>query len=100
MASILVIPILLSAAAALAGYLLYRYVLYDMRCRRAVEGTLRRHEIKKTPLQIIQEYHRVRGTDVSEREASRMERHYRQNEPDQFLAMYDAVREAERDGRG
>ena len=97
MASALVIPILLAAAASLAAYLLYRFVIYDMACARSVRGTLRHHGIHETPLQIIQEFHRAAGRPIGRREAERLEKEYRQNDPGRFLAMYDEIRDKGRD---
>lgn len=93
MASALVIPILVAAAAGLAAYLLYRLVIYDMACARSVGATLRHHGIRETPLQIILEFHRVEGRPIARQEAERLEKEYRQRDPGRFLSMYDAIRE-------
>ena len=93
MASALVIPILIAAAASLAGYLLYRFVIYDMACARSVNATLRRYGIPKTPLQIIDEFHSVTGRPITRRQAEKLERDYRQNDPERFLSMYDEIRD-------
>lgn len=92
-ASALVIPILIAAAAGLAAYLLYRLAIYDMMCARSVRATLRHHGIPETPLQIILEYHRAAGDPIDPGEARRLEKEYRQNDPGRFLAMYDDIRE-------
>ena len=99
-ASALVIPILIAAVSSLAAYLLYRLVIYDMTCARSVRATLRHHGIPKTPLQIIQEFHRAAGRPIGRKEAARLEKEYRQNDPDKFLAMYDAIRERGGSGGG
>lgn len=99
-ASALVIPILIAAVSSLAAYLLYRLVIYDMTCARSVRATLRHHGIPKTPLQIIQEFHRAAGRPIGRKEATRLEKEYRQNDPDKFLAMYDAIRERGGSGGG
>ena len=91
MASILVIPIIIVIIAGLAGYLIYRYALFDFFCKRAVNKTLQRYHIKKTPAEIIKEFHESKGKPVSSKEIESLEKHYRQNEPDQFLAMYDVI---------
>ena len=93
MASALVIPILIAAAAGLAAYLLYRLVIYDMACARSVRSTLKHHGIPETPLQIILEFHRAAGRPIAREEAERLEKEYRQSDPGRFLAMYDAIRE-------
>ena len=93
MASIIVIPLIIVAIAGLSGYLAYKFVLYDQICKRNVNQTLRKFDIKKTPTQIIKEYYELKGENKSYKEIQRMEKNFRQNEPDQFLAMYDAVRD-------
>ncbi len=89
----IVIPLGIVAAAGISGYLLYRYVLYDYFCSRSVNGTLRKYNIKKTPSQIIKEYHENKGEKISEKEILQLEKQYRQHEPEQFLAMYDSIRD-------
>ena len=93
MASIIVIPLIIVAIAGLSGYLAYKFIFYDQICKRNVNQTLRKFDIKKTPAQIIKEYYEFKGEDISEQEVREMEKNFRQNEPDQFLAMYDAVRD-------
>jgi len=67
--------------------------LYDLMCKRSVNQTLRKYNIKKTPSQIIKEYYDDKGEEISHKEIQNMEKNYRQKEPEQFLSMYDAVRE-------
>ena len=93
MASVIVIPLIIVAIAGLSGYLVYKFVLYDQICKKNVNQTLKKLDIKKTPAQIIKEYFEFKGEDISDNEIGKMEKNFRQNEPDQFLAMYDAVRE-------
>lgn len=94
MATALIIPLILAGIAGLGGYLLYRYVVYDALCKSSVNRILRSYDIRKTPAQIIREFHEViRGEDISERQVRTLEKHYRQTDPDQFLEMYDAVRD-------
>ena len=92
MASIIIIPIIIVAIVGLSGYLVYRFMMYDLLCKRSVNQTLQKYNIDKTPSQIIREYHNNKGEEISDKEVQRLEKNYRQNEPDQFLAMYDAVR--------
>ena len=92
MASIIVIPIIIVAIVGLSGYLVYRFMMYDLLCKRSVNQTLQKYNIDKTPSQIIREYHNSKGEQISDKEIHKLEKNYRQNEPDQFLAMYDAVR--------
>ena len=93
MASIIVIPLVIVAIVGLSGYLAYKFLIYDLICKRNVNNTLSRFNIKKTPSQIIKEYYDFKGEEISYKEVQRLEKNYRQNEPDQFLAMYDAVRD-------
>ena len=88
----IIIPIVIVAIVGIAGFALYRFVIYDFMCNKTVNDTLRKYNIKKTQSQIIKEYHQNKGENISEKEVSRLEKHYRQHEPEQFLAMYDAVR--------
>lgn len=92
MVTAIIIPIVVVAIVGITGYAIYRFVIYDFICNKSVNETLRKYNIKKTQSQIIKEYHQSKGETISEKEVSQLEKHYRQNEPDQFLAMYDAVR--------
>ena len=94
MASIIIIPIIIVAIIGLSGYLVYRFVIYDLLCKRSVNQTLQKYNIKKTPSQIIKEYYNNKGEEISHKEIQSLEKNYRQNEPEQFLAMYDAVRDS------
>ena len=92
MASIFVIPIFIVAILGLSGYLIYRFFIYDMLCKRSVNQTLLKYNIRMTPSQIIKEYYHNKGERISHKEIQSLEKNYRQNEPEQFLAMYDAIR--------
>ncbi len=89
----IIIPLSIVAVAGIAAYLMYHFVLYDYFCNRSVNSTLREYSIKKTQFQIIKEYHESKGEKMSDKEISQLEKHYRQREPEQFLAMYDAIRD-------
>ncbi len=89
----ILIPLAIVAVVGIAGYLIYHFVLYDYFCNRSVNGTLRKYDIKKTQFQIIKEYHESKGEKISEKEILQLEKQYRQHEPEQFLAMYDATRD-------
>ena len=93
MASVIIIPIVIVAIVGLAGYLIYRFYIYDLMCKRTVNQTLLKYNIKKTPSQIIKEYYHNKGERISHKEIENLERNYRQNDPDQFLAMYDSIRD-------
>jgi len=93
MVTALIIPIFIVAIVGLTGYLVYRYVLFDLMCKRSVNQTLQKYNIKKTPSQIIKEYYDDKGEEITHKEIQNMEKNYRQKEPEQFLSMYDAIRE-------
>lgn len=94
MVTALIIPLILAGVAGLVGYLLYRYVVYDAMCKMSVNRILNSYDIRKSPSQIIREFYEViRGEQISEREVRSLEKMYRQTNPDQFLEMYDALRE-------
>lgn len=93
MVAVIIIPLAIVAVVGIVAYLIYRFVLYDYFCNRSVNETLRKYNIKKTQFQIIKEYHERKGEKISEKEISQLEKHYRQHEPEQFLAMYDILRD-------
>ncbi len=93
MVTAIIIPIFIVAIVGLTGYLVYRYVMYDLLCKRSVKQTLRKYNIKKTPAQIIKEYYDDKGEEITQKDIQNMEKNYRQKEPEQFLSMYDAVRD-------
>ena len=97
MASLIIIPIVIVAIVGLSSYLIYKFLIYDMLCKRNVSQILRKYSIKKSPSQIIREYYYNKGEQLSENEIRAMEKNYRQNEPDQFLTMYDSLRERRQD---
>ena len=88
-----IIPITLVAVLGISGYLVYRFLLHDYFCNRSVNATLREFNIKKTQYQIIKEYHKSKGKEISEKEILFLQKRYRQREPDQFLSMYDSIRD-------
>ncbi len=93
MVSIIIIPILIVAIVGLFSYLAYRFLIYDIYCKISVNRSLEKYNIKKTPSQIIKEYYENKGEEISDQEIQNLEKNYRQNEPEQFLTMYDAIRE-------
>ncbi len=88
-----IIPIALVSILGISGYLVYRFLLNDFLCNRSVNATLKEFNIKKTQYQIIKEYHEFKGKEISDKEISSLQKRYRQREPDQFLSMYDAMRD-------
>ncbi|QUC64876.1 hypothetical protein NsoK4_00910 [Nitrosopumilus sp. K4] len=94
MASPIIIPIIIVAIIGLTGYFAYRFLIFDFMCKRAVNQTLQKYNIKKTPSQIIREYYKSKGEDITHKEVQTLEKSYRQNEPEQFLVMFDAIRDS------
>ena len=94
MASIIIIPILIVAIIGLSSYLVHKFVLRDLLAKRSVHQTLQKYNIKKTPFQIIKEYYQNKGESISHKEIQNLEKSYRQNGPDEFLTMYDSIRDA------
>ena len=88
-----IIPISIVAILGISGYLVYRYVIFDILANNAVNNTLRRYNIKKSQHEIIREFNENKAEKLSESEINRLAKHYRRNEPDQFLAMYDTLRD-------
>ena len=97
MVSVNIIPIFIVVIVGLSGYLVYRYVMFDLLCKRSVNQTLQKYNIKKTPSEIIKEYYNNKGEEISHKEIQNIEKNYRQKEPEQFLSMYDAIRENNKD---
>jgi len=93
MVAIIIIPLLIVTIVGLSGYLVYRFLIYDLYCKRSVNQSLQKYNIKKTPSQIIKEYYDNKGEKITHQEIQNLEKNYRQNEPDQFIAMYDAIRD-------
>tara|TARA_B100000029_G_scaffold475478_1_gene518774 strand:- start:935 stop:1228 length:294 start_codon:yes stop_codon:yes gene_type:complete len=88
-----IIPIAIVAILGISGYLVYRYVIFDILANNTVNDTLRRYNIKKSQHEIIREFNENKGEKLTDSEISRLAKHYRRNEPDQFLAMYDTLRD-------
>jgi len=93
MSAVIIIPVMISATLGIIGYLTYRLVIFDYLCDRSVNTTLRKYNIKKTQFQIIKEYYENKGEIVSEKVISQLAKQYRQKEPEQFLTMYDSIRD-------
>jgi hypothetical protein len=93
MLAVILIPLMISAAVGIIGYLTYRLVIFDYWCNYSVNSTLKKYSIKKTQFQIIKEYYDNKGETISEKKVSQLAKQYRQKEPEQFLAMYDSVRD-------
>ena len=65
----------------------------DFLINRSVNDTLKKYAIKKTPYEIIKEYYQNKGESLSDQDISRLVKQYKREEPEQFLAMYDSIRE-------
>ena len=89
----IIIPLTIVAIVGTVGYLVYRFLLKDFLGNRSVNATLREFNIKKTQFEIIKEYHAFKGKEISEKEILFLQKRYRQREPDQFLSMYDSMRD-------
>jgi hypothetical protein len=89
----IIIPLTIVAIVGTVGYLVYRFLLKDFLANRSVNATLREFNIKKTQFEIIKEYHAFKGEEISDKEITSLQKHYRQHEPDQFLSMYDSMRD-------
>ena len=93
MAAIIIIPILIVVLIAVSSYLVYALLLRDFLSKRSINQTLEKYNIKKTPFQIIDEYYQIKNESLSDKEIQKLEKNYRKNEPEQFLAMYDVIRD-------
>lgn len=93
MLAVILIPLMISAVVGIIGYLTYRLVVFDYWCNHSVNSTLKKYNIKKTQFQIIKEFYDNKGETISEKKISQLAKQYRQKEPEQFLAMYDSVRD-------
>ena len=93
MVAVIIIPLSIVAILGITGYLVYRYVIFDYLSNKSVNDTLRKYDIKKTPFEIIKEYYENKGEMLSDQEVWRRVKQYKKKEPEQFLAMYDSIRE-------
>ena len=93
MLAVILIPLMISAVVGIVGYLTYRLVIFDFWCNYSVNSTLKKYNIKKTQFQIIKEFYDNKGETISEKKISQLAKQYRQKEPEQFLAMYDSIRD-------
>tara|TARA_B100002051_G_C16458720_1_gene497395 strand:+ start:418 stop:711 length:294 start_codon:yes stop_codon:yes gene_type:complete len=92
-----IIPISIVAILGISGYLVYRFLIFDILANSAINNTLKKFNIKKTQFEIIREFHENKGQRLSDKEINRLAKQYRRNEPDQFLAMYDTLRDKPKD---
>jgi|TARA_Y100000389_G_C17054681_1_gene314470 hypothetical protein len=92
-AGVIIIPILVVSIAAISSYLVYQLFLKNFLAKRSISQTLEKYNIQKTPSQIIKEYHENKGENLTHEEIQKLEKNYTRNEPEQFLAMYDAIRD-------
>ena len=92
-----IIPISIVAILGISGYLVYRFLIFDILANSAINNTLKKYNIKKTQCEIIREFHENKGQRLSYKEINRLAKQYRRNEPDQFLAMYDTLRDKPKD---
>ena len=88
-----IIPISIVAILGISGYLVYRFLIFDILANSAINNTLKKYNIKKTQYEIIKEFYANKGENLSDSEIKSLAKQYRRNEPDQFLAMYDTLRD-------
>ncbi len=93
LALVIMVTLIIVGILAVFGYTFYRYILYDILCKNSVNNTLKGYNIRKTQFEIISEYYKIKGKKLSSKEVTKLEKFYRQNEPEQFLLMYDTIRE-------
>ena len=93
MAAIIIIPILIVVLIAASSYIVYALLLRDFLSKRSINQTLEKYNIKKSPFEIIKEYYEMKNESLSDQEIKKIEKKYRRNEPEQFLTMYDAIRD-------
>ena len=93
MVLVIIITLTIVAVLGLAGYLVYRFVILDYLGNKLVNDTLKKYDIKKTPFEIIKEYYENKGEILSDHEVRRRVKQYKKKEPEQFLVMYDSIRE-------
>jgi hypothetical protein len=98
MVAVIIIPLIVTSTIGIIGYLTYKIVIFDYLCNRSVNTTLKKYDIKKTQFQIIKEYYENRGEPVTEKVIDQLAKQYRQKEPEQFLAMYDSLRDKTKSG--
>ena len=72
-----IIPITIVAILGVSGYLVYRYVIFDILANSSVNSTLKRYNIKKTQFEIIKEFNENRGEKLSHGEINRLAKRYR-----------------------
>ena len=96
MAFAVIIPITIVGILGVAAYLIYRFVIFDYLSNKSVNDTLKKYRIDKSQFEIVKEYFENKGESLSNQEISRLVKQYRQKEPEQFLAMYDSLRENSR----
>ena len=95
-AAVIIIPILVVTIIALSSYLVCKLFLQNSLSKRSINQTLEKYNIDKTPFQIIKEYYENKGESLSHQEIQKLEKNYIKNEPEQFLAMYDAIRDSDK----
>ena len=93
MAAVIIIPILIVTLIAASSYIVYALLLRDFLSKRSINKTLEKYNIKKSPFEIIKEYYEIKNESLSDNEIKKLEKKYRRNEPEQFLTMYDAIRD-------
>jgi hypothetical protein len=93
MVFVIVIPLTIVAVLGISGYLIYNFIILDFLRNRSLNNMLKKYAIKETPFEIIQKYYQNKDQSLSPKEISRLVKQYKKEEPEQFLAMYDSIRD-------
>jgi hypothetical protein len=93
MVFVIIIPLTIVAVLGITGYLIYSFIVLDFLRNRSLNNTLKKYAIKETPFEIIRKYYQIKGQTLSQKEISRLVKQYKKEEPEQFLAMYDTIRD-------
>ena len=91
-AAVIIIPILVVTIIALSSYLVYKLFLQHSLSKRSINQTLEKYNIDKTPFQIIKEYYENKGESLYHQEIQKIDNNYIKNEPEQFLTLYDEIK--------
>ena len=71
-----IIPISIVAILGISGYLVYRYVIFDILANSTINNTLKKYNIKKTQFEIIKEFHENKGEKLTDGDIKRRTKVY------------------------
>ena len=66
-----IIPIAAVGIIGVSGYLVYRYVIFDILANNAINNILKRYNIKTTQFEIIKEFNENKGKNLYDAEINR-----------------------------